>query len=237
MTQASGTPGPPQGEPATNHTDGVTGGRIVAWAGFVFGSLTSVAGNWLAAWIPPAAAGPAWSPSVAGQFGAGVWPVALLLSVEVLARVRWPAGWGWAIARYVGVVSVALGSAIISYGHIHTLLGSWGYDWRGALVGPLVLDGLMVVSGFALLADHHRDTGDTPVDHPVASPVISDDDELRARARWLFTTDPEIGRYKLRDALNIGRSGDPVTENQARKILTELKDEARPQLEAVADGG
>ncbi|HEX2298454.1 MAG TPA: hypothetical protein VHH34_08045, partial [Pseudonocardiaceae bacterium] len=37
-------------------------------------------------------------------------------------------------------------------GHLHELLLAWDYGPLGAAVGPLVLDGLMVVSGFALLA-------------------------------------------------------------------------------------
>jgi hypothetical protein len=44
-----------------------------------------------------------------------------------------------------------VGSAVISYGHLHEVLIAWDYGALGAAVGPLVLDGLMVVSGFALL--------------------------------------------------------------------------------------
>ncbi|WP_425469202.1 hypothetical protein [Pseudonocardia hierapolitana] len=40
----------------------------------------------------------------------------------------------------------------MSYGHLHEVLLAWEYGPLGAAVGPLVLDGLMVVSGFALLA-------------------------------------------------------------------------------------
>jgi hypothetical protein len=209
------------------------GGHLVAWAGFVFGSLISVAANVLAARIPPAGTGPAWQPQLDAQIGAAVWPVALLLSVEALARVRWPTGWGWRIARYGGVGAVALFSAVISYGHIHDVLTAWGYSEIGAHVGPLVVDGLMTVAGFALLADHHQHAGDSPVKHPVSS----DDAELKARARWLFASDPDIGRYKLRDALNVGRSGEQrVSENQARKILDDLKKETGAHPQAVTNG-
>jgi hypothetical protein len=58
----------------------------------------------------------------------------------------------WALARYGGAGTVAVGSAVISYGHLHEVLLAWDYGALGAAVGPLVLDGLMVVSGFALLA-------------------------------------------------------------------------------------
>jgi hypothetical protein len=136
----------PQSRPAP------AGGSLVAWAGFIFGSLVSVAANVLASRIPPPGAGPDWHPSVYAEVGAAVWPLALLLSVEVLSRIRWPKGAGWNLARFGGAGTVAVGSAVISYAHIAAVLGSWGYSALGAHVGPLVIDGLMTISGFALLA-------------------------------------------------------------------------------------
>lgn len=136
-------------------------GRLVAWAGFVFGSVMSVAANVLHTWLPSAGRPPGWSPALAAQIGAAVWPIGLLLSVEVVSRVRWPRGWLWTLARFAGTGAVALGSAIISYGHLRDVLLAWQYDPLAAAVGPLVLDGLMVISGFALLAMSHasRDRG------------------------------------------------------------------------------
>jgi uncharacterized membrane protein len=84
--------------------------------------------------------------------GAAVWPVALLLSVEVLSRTAWHSGWHWTVVRLGGSAVVALGSAVISYGHVRAVLLSWGYDSLGAGVGPLVIDGLMVLAGFSLLS-------------------------------------------------------------------------------------
>ncbi|RSD23956.1 hypothetical protein [Amycolatopsis eburnea] len=155
---ASEPPAPPAPpEKGTSAGQSVTsappaGGMFVAWAGFVFGSVVSIAANVLAARIPPGGAGASWSPSLVAQLGAAVWPVALLIAVEVLSRVPWPAGGLWRFARFGGVGVVAAGSAIISYGHIRDVLTTWGYSGLGAGVGPLVIDGLMVVSGFALLA-------------------------------------------------------------------------------------
>jgi hypothetical protein len=126
--------------------------QVVAWCGFVFGSVVSVAANVLAARIPPRDAPAGWSPRLDAQVGAAVWPVALLLSVEVLSRIPWPDGWLWKLARYGGVGLVAAGSAVISYQHIRDVLVSWGYPVLSAGVGPLVVDGLMTASGFALLA-------------------------------------------------------------------------------------
>lgn len=131
---------------------GATHGRVVSWAGFIFGSVTSIAANVLHAWLPADSMPPGWTPGIAPQIGAAIWPIGLLLSVEVLSRARWRRGRLWRLARYGGAGTVAFGSAIISYGHVRDVLLAWGYGPMGASVGPLTLDGLMVVSGFALLS-------------------------------------------------------------------------------------
>jgi hypothetical protein len=129
-----------------------TEGRLVAWAGFVFGSVMSIAANVLHTWLPADHHPAGWSPGLAPQIGAAVWPIGLLLSAEVLSRIHWPKGWQWTLARFGGTGTVALGSGVISYGHLRDLLLAWHYGPLAAAVGPLVLDGLMVISGFALLA-------------------------------------------------------------------------------------
>jgi hypothetical protein len=52
-----------------------TSACLVAWAGFVFGSVMSVAANVLHTWLPASEEPPGWSPPVAAQIGAAVWPV------------------------------------------------------------------------------------------------------------------------------------------------------------------
>lgn len=148
----SPTVAPPRPEPPP-------GGRIVAWTGFFFGSFMSVAANVLHTWLPADHQPPGWSPDLAAQIGAAVWPIGLLLSVEVLSRVRWPRARLWTLARFGGTGAVALGSATISYGHLRDVLIAWQYHPLAAAVGPLVLDGLMVISGFALLAISHAKPG------------------------------------------------------------------------------
>lgn len=140
------------GEPGGGHADSAGGGKLVAWSGFLFGAAVSIAANVLAARIAPHGAPGDWKPSVVAQVGAAVWPVGLLLSVEALSRVRWPKGTLWNLARYGGAGVVALGSAVISYTHIHEVLLTWGYNGISAGVGPLVIDGLMTVCGFAMMA-------------------------------------------------------------------------------------
>jgi hypothetical protein len=136
----------------------------VAWTGFVFGSVISIAANVLHTWLPATHMPPGWSPGIAPQIGAAVWPIGLLISVEVLSRVTWRDGVLWRLARYGGAGTVALGSGVISYGHLRDVLLAWGYGHPGADVGPLVLDGLMIVSGFALLAMSGSPHGDNPGD-------------------------------------------------------------------------
>jgi hypothetical protein len=163
-TGAGDTSSPTQSRlEATTTADAVGGGRLVAWLGFVFGSVVSIAANVIHVWLPASFMPPGWTPGIAPQIGAAVWPIVLLISVEVLSRVQWPTGFLWGLARYAGAGTVAIGSAVISYGHLREVLLAWGYGHPGADVGPLVLDGLMVVSGFALLAMGGRSgTGSRP---------------------------------------------------------------------------
>lgn len=146
------------------------GARVASWAGFLFGTVISVAANVLHAWLPlispsPERAVPAgWTPGLAPQIGAAVWPLALLISVEVLTRVPWPNELRWNLARYGGAGIVALGAAVISYGHLNNVLEAWHYTTAGAFMGPLVIDGLMVISGFALLALSAERKTETTVD-------------------------------------------------------------------------
>ncbi|MFJ4649795.1 DUF2637 domain-containing protein [Nocardia sp. NPDC088792] len=127
-------------------------GRQVARVGFVFGSLTSVATNVLHTFLPTVHMPTGLALAIAARVGSAIWPIGLVLSIEVLSRVTWRRGPGWAIARFGGAGTVALGSAVISYSHVRDVLLAWGYGHPAAEFGPLTLDGLMVVCGFALLS-------------------------------------------------------------------------------------
>lgn len=137
-------------------------GRSVAWLGFVVGIAASVAANIAHA-----------QPTTGARIAAAFWPVALLLAVEVLTRVQWRAGAGYAWARYVGTVLVALVAAVMSYRHMAGLLTGYGEDWANSHLGPLAVDGLMIVSGVALLSmSRNRDEASTPEPAPNAVPVV-----------------------------------------------------------------
>lgn len=141
--------------------DGATPSPGKGWAtaGFLLGIAVSVAGNVAHTYHPTAAVLAAagktaaqWKPELGAQLGAAFFPLALLVTVEVLARVQWPDTWGWSGTRYGGAALVASVAAIVSYLHLRGLLLAYGEDPLTATIGPLSVDGLMVVSGFALLA-------------------------------------------------------------------------------------
>jgi hypothetical protein len=122
-----------------------TAGRAWARAGFALGVVTSIAANvghtYMGSDPPPGAL----------AFSA-FWPVALLIALEVISRVQWPPGAWWSISRYGGLTTVALIAALVSYRHMSGLLGYYGEDALTATLGPLAVDGLMVVCSTALLA-------------------------------------------------------------------------------------
>jgi hypothetical protein len=129
-------------------------GRGWAYAGAILGGAVSVAANVAHSYVPPAGGWPlaAGGPEL-GAVGAAVfWPVALLVAVEILARIPWPDGWRWTAVRFGGLLPVALVAAFVSYRHLSGLLAHYGEDDITSHVGPLAVDGLMVLATAALLA-------------------------------------------------------------------------------------
>ncbi|MFG1926850.1 hypothetical protein [Cryptosporangium sp. NPDC048952] len=138
-------------------------GYWAALAAFLGGVVLSVSANVAHTFHPSEALRQAGVPAAFGVPGtfvpdpgavvaAACWPLLLLGAVEVVVRVPWPPGVWWGLARYGGAVLVALIAAYMSYRHMSGLLRVYGEDRLGAGLGPLAVDGLMVVSGFALLA-------------------------------------------------------------------------------------
>jgi hypothetical protein len=92
------------------------------------------------------------SPALGAVVSAGIWPVALLVALEVIARVSWPNKLIYRITRYGGLTTVALIAGLLSYKHMSALLSAYGEDPLSAALGPFVIDGLLVVCSVALLA-------------------------------------------------------------------------------------
>jgi hypothetical protein len=158
-------------------------GIIVTWAAFALGVAVSVAANVAHTWHPKPeilkahlrAGGTLdnWAPDPGAQLGAAFFPLALLLCVEILQRVPWPPGVLWTIARFGGTSIVAGVAAVVSYGHMHGLLLTYGENQLTATIGPLAVDGLMVVSSFGLLAlSRTRGGGPAEETGPVDQPEV-----------------------------------------------------------------
>lgn len=139
---------------ADNNRSARSAGGAVGWArmGFWLGLAVSVVANMLHA-AKPDTAGKA---SVAEIAAAAVWPVFLLISIEVLSRTSWP-GRAWPmIARWLGTVLVAAVAGMESYWHMRGLLISWGETKFLASAGPLAVDGLMLLAATSLLVSASR---------------------------------------------------------------------------------
>ena len=116
------------------------------------GIVASVSANVARIYVPPKNAPVDWSPPVGAIIAAAFWPIALLISLEIISRVQWPKGRVWFVTRYGGLTAVAAIAAVISYRHMSGLLRFYGESGVDATIGPLAVDGLMVVSSVALLA-------------------------------------------------------------------------------------
>jgi hypothetical protein len=127
-------------------------GKSWAYAGAIVGGAVSVAANVAHSFRPPKDSPAGWHPQLGAVMLAAFWPLALLLAVEVMVRVDWPRARRWTAVRFGGVTPVAIVAAIVSYRHLSGLLDWYGEDGVTVALGPLAVDGLMVVSTGALLA-------------------------------------------------------------------------------------
>ena len=127
-------------------------GRAWAYAGALLGGAVSVAANVAHSYVPPAAAAAGWRPQPGAVLGAVFWPVALFVAIETLARTGWPEGLRWLGLRWLGLLPVAAVAAVVSYRHLSGLLAFYGEDALTVRIGPLAVDGLMVVATGALIA-------------------------------------------------------------------------------------
>ena len=126
------------------------GAAAVAWLALVLGIGASVGANILHTLTVIGSGGG----SVPQVIGAAFWPVALVVAIEVMARVRWPQSVGYALVRFAGVGAVAIVAAVVSYRNMSGLLAHWGEDALSAHLGPIAVDGLVTVGALALLAIH-----------------------------------------------------------------------------------
>lgn len=120
-------------------------GKAWSTAGFAIGVLASLSANVAHVYVLS-------RPPIGAVIASAFWPLALLISIEVIARVDWPVGRWWWSVRYGGLTTVAAIAAVISYKHMAGLLRFYGEDGLSAALGPIAVDGLMLVCSAALLA-------------------------------------------------------------------------------------
>src|SRR3954452_8929584 len=145
-------------------------GRAWAYAGAFLGGAVSIAANVAHSYVPPVDVSANWTPQAGAVVGAIFWPVALFVAIEILARMAWPNGKRWAALRFLGLLPVAVVAAVVSYRHLSGLLNFYGEDELTAAIGPLAVDGLMVMATGALLATGARRTAVERVPDVVRTP-------------------------------------------------------------------
>ncbi|MFI5913921.1 DUF2637 domain-containing protein [Dactylosporangium sp. NPDC051541] len=146
-------------------------GRTWAYIGTVLGGTASLAANVAHCYVPPIGAPLGWRPETGAVVAAMFWPIALFVAVEILIRTQWPAGAWWRLARYGGLLIVALVAAVVSYRHLSGLIRHYGEDGLTSVFGPAAVDGLMVMAAAALLASSTPSrTTPPPEPEPVVEP-------------------------------------------------------------------
>jgi Protein of unknown function (DUF2637) len=118
--------------------------RLVIWIALTLSLATSVAFNALGTMLV--------TNEVPALVTAFVWPALALLAVEIMTKVKFPKGLIWTVARFGGVGLVGLITMAISFWHTHEILLSWRQPELIAWTAPLAIDGMMTLSGAALLA-------------------------------------------------------------------------------------
>ena len=149
----------------------VAAGRRWAYLGAALGGFVSIAANIAHSYVPPVDAGVDWSPRAGAVAGAVFWPVALFVATEILTRVAWPAGRVWWLLRWAGMLPVAFVAALVSYRHLSGLLAFYGEEPIICVLGPLAVDGLMVMATGAILATGHSHTEPQPVSVPAVPDI------------------------------------------------------------------
>ena len=133
------------------------------YAGAILGGLVSIAANVAHSFVPPTSSPADYRPPLGDVVGAVFWPIALFIAIEILARTTWPTGARWVVVRFLGLLPVALVAAIVSYNHLSGLLAHYHESALTAHLGPMAVDGLMIMSSAAVMATaaKRRDAADT----------------------------------------------------------------------------
>lgn len=189
--------------------------RRWAYVGAAAGAAVSIAANVLHSYVPPAGMPDTWQPAKGAVVGAIFWPVALLIAIEIFARWH-PVETRFRLLRWLGLVPVAVVAAVVSYRHMSGLLTWWHEDSITAVIGPLAVDGIMVMAAGALIESNPATRAGRPDDPPVeradevdevvVDPVVVDDPQVTAPAEP--DADPPVEREP--DAEPVEREPQPA---------------------------
>jgi hypothetical protein len=90
-------------------------------------------------------------PSIRSLVYAVSWPVMVWAGVELFVRIPWQALLTHRLIRWVGILLVSSIAALVSYNHLSGLLEADKEDWVVYSIGPLAIDGLMLMATLGLL--------------------------------------------------------------------------------------
>jgi hypothetical protein len=212
-------------------------GRGWAYIGALLGAGVSIAANVAHSYVPPAGAAPDWTPHAGAVVSAVFWPAALLVASEILGRVVWPAGLPWLLIRFGGLGPVALVAALVSYRHLSGLLNYYGEGSTTAALGPLAVDGLMVMASGALLATRlgpAAPMSTAPVSDTAARPPTPvTPPELDATAAAANSMRPTKAAKGAPKAAPRPTNGAPIANVERARRISQLR-EADPPMSTTA---
>jgi hypothetical protein len=199
-------------------------GRKWAYAGAILGGGVSIAANVAHSYVPPAKlpdgtrlageALSAWRPNTGAVLGAVFWPVALYVAIEILARVEWTSGRRWIALRFGGLVPVALVAGLVSYRHLSGLLAFYGEETSVTVLGPLAVDGLMVMAAGALRVTRRDALADASA---IRQPDVSD-------ASVINHVTPDASRVLVTSTADAS----PVERVKPDALVTSVTSDVRP---------
>jgi len=206
----------------SEHTDSpYASGRGWGYAGALLGGLVSIAANVAHSYVAPAGARVDWRPPLGDVVGAVFWPVALFVAIEILARTAWPSGKRWVVVRFAGLLPVAVVAAIVSYGHLSGLLAHYGESKLTAHLGPLAVDGLMVMASAAVMATAPGRTTDTDT---AAAPVSVTLADTRPDTSADTVPDAKPARVRTARRTSSGKTGRTDTAAKVAALAAEHPD-------------
>jgi hypothetical protein len=205
-------------------------GRGWGYAGAVLGGAVSIAANVAHSYVPPTAAPAGWRPPGGAVIGAVFWPVALFVAIEILARTPWRPGRRWVVLRFGGLLPVAVVAAVVSYRHLAGLLTYYREDPLTAAIGPLAVDGLMVMATAALVATGGRYRPAPPATSPPRPEETPAHTAARRKRRTGTRTDADL----MAALVDVPREADgTVPVRRAAAALGTGPDRARKLLRAA----